>query len=242
MTFPSIEHYTYIVRKKQSDEGQILDNFIESVNNLIGNPALTAMLVSVIPLIELKGAILFARASGLGFFAALGASYIGSTIVFIPIFFLLRPILNLLKKIKWFNSFANKVEAYFQKKADEVKNRKGKLGEAGIKMMGVFIFIAIPLPMTGVWTGTAIAVFLGLKFRQVILPVLGGNLVAGLIISVLAELFIDYVDYILYGLFALVVVMLVVFIVKVALTKPKKAEEQAELPPENKEDDGAPKE
>lgn len=219
-----------------------MDNFIESVNNLIGNPALTAMLVSVIPLIELKGAILFARASGLGFFAALGASYIGSTIVFIPIFFLLRPILNLLKKIKWFNSFANKVEAYFQKKADEVKNRKGKLGEAGIKMMGVFIFIAIPLPMTGVWTGTAIAVFLGLKFRQVILPVLGGNLVAGLIISVLAELFIDYVDYILYGLFALVVVMLVVFIVKVALTKPKKAEEQAELPTENKEDDGAPKE
>ncbi len=219
-----------------------MDNFIESVNNLIGNPALTAMLVSVIPLIELKGAILFARASGLGFFAALGASYIGSTIVFIPIFFLLRPILNLLKKIKWFNSFANKVEAYFQKKADEVKNRKGKLGEAGIKMMGVFIFIAIPLPMTGVWTGTAIAVFLGLKFRQVILPVLGGNLVAGLIISVLAELFIDYVDYILYGLFALVVVMLVVFIVKVALTKPKKAEEQAELPPEKKEDDGAPKE
>lgn len=219
-----------------------MDNFIESVNNLIGNPALTAMLVSVIPLIELKGAILFARASGLGFFAALGASYIGSTIVFIPIFFLLRPILNLLKKIKWFNSFANKVEAYFQKKADEVKNRKGKLGEAGIKMMGVFIFIAIPLPMTGVWTGTAIAVFLGLKFRQVILPVLGGNLVAGLIISVLAELFIDYVDYILYGLFALVVVMLVVFIVKVALTKPKKAEEQAELPPETKEDDGAPKE
>ncbi len=219
-----------------------MDNFIESVNNLIGNPALTAMLVSVIPLIELKGAILFARASGLGFFAALGASYIGSTIVFIPIFFLLRPILNLLKKIKWFNSFANKVEAYFQKKADEVKNRKGKLGEAGIKMMGVFIFIAIPLPMTGVWTGTAIAVFLGLKFRQVILPVLGGNLIAGLIISVLAELFIDYVDYILYGLFALVVVMLVVFIVKVALTKPKKAEEQAELPPETKEDDGAPKE
>lgn len=224
-----------------------MDNFIESVNNLIGNPALTAMLVSVIPLIELKGAILWARVSGLGFWAALGASYIGSTIVFIPIFFLLRPILNLLKKIKWFNSFANKVEAYFQKKADEVKNRKGKLGEAGIKMMGVFIFIAIPLPMTGVWTGTAIAVFLGLKFRQVILPVLGGNLIAGAIISVLAELFIKYldikyVDYLLYGLFALVVVMLVVFIVKVALTKPKKAEEQAELPPEKKEDDGAPKE
>ncbi|PWM75779.1 MAG: hypothetical protein DBX59_00610 [Bacillota bacterium] len=218
-----------------------MDNFIEAVNNAIGNPALTAMLVSLIPLIELKGAILFARASGLSFLAALGSSYLGSTLVFIPIFFLLRPILNLLKKIKWFNSFAEKVETYFQKKADDVKKRKGKLSESGIKMLGVFIFIAIPLPMTGVWTGTAVAVFLGLKFRQVILPVLAGNLVAGLIISLLAELFLPYVDYILYGLFGLVIVMLIVFIVKVALTKPKKAEtaEKGEITEEKKENDGS---
>ena len=109
-----------------------------------------------------------------------------------------------------------------------MKNRKGKLSESGIKQLGVFIFIAIPLPMTGVWTGTAIAVFLGLKFKEIILPVLGGNLVAGLIISLLAELFLPYVDIILYVLFALVVVMLIVFIVKIALTKPKE---------ENKEQD-----
>lgn len=205
-----------------------MDAFIDSVNDLIGNPALTAMLVALVPLIELKGAILFARASGLGFLAALGASYLGSTVVAVPIFFLLRPILNLLKKVKWFNRFACKVEEYFRKKAEEVKNRKGKLSESGIKQLGVFIFIAIHLPMTGVWTGTAIAVFLGLKFKEIILPVLGGNLVAGLIISLLAELFLPYVDIILYVLFALVVVMLIVFIVKIALTKPKE---------ENKEQD-----
>ena len=205
-----------------------MDAFIDSVNDLIGNPALTAMLVALVPLIELKGAILFARASGLGFLAALGASYLGSTVVAVPIFFLLRPILNLLKKVKWFNRFACKVEEYFRKKAEEVKNRKGKLSESGIKQLGVFIFIAIPLPMTGVWTGTAIAVFLGLKFKEIILPVLGGNLVAGLIISLLAELFLPYVDIILYVLFALVVVMLIVFIVKIGLTKAKE---------ENKEQD-----
>ena len=236
------KHYTDYRKKSKSAKENILDNFIEAVNNAVGDPAITAMLVSLVPLIELKGAIVFARASGLGFLAALGASYLGSTIVFIPIFFLLRPILNLMKKVKWFNSFANKVETYFQKKADEVKNRKGKMGEAGIKMLGVFVFIAIPLPMTGVWTGTAIAVFLGLKFRQVILPVLGGNLVAGLIISVLAELLKGYLDYVLYGLFALVVIMLAVFIVKIALTKPKEAaaaetKEPAQEEPENKDEE-----
>lgn len=178
--------------------------------------------------VELKGQPLFARASGLGFLAALGASYPRSTVVAVPIFFLLRPILNLLKKVKWFTALPAMVEEYFRKKAEEVKNRKGKLSESGIKQLGVFIFIAIPLPMTGVWTGTAIAVFLGLKFKEIILPVLGGNLVAGLIISLLAELFLPYVDIILYVLFALVVVMLIVFIVKIALTKPKE---------ENKEQD-----
>jgi len=228
LTFASLRHYTVIIEKKQIYRENILDAFIDSVNDLIGNPALTAMLVALVPLIELKGAILFARASGLGFLAALGASYLGSTVVAVPIFFLLRPILNLLKKVKWFNRFACKVEEYFRKKAEEVKNRKGKLSESGIKQLGVFIFIAIPLPMTGVWTGTAIAVFLGLKFKEIILPVLGGNLVAGLIISLLAELFLPYVDIILYVLFALVVVMLIVFIVKIALTKPKE---------ENKEQD-----
>ena len=110
------------------------------------------------------------------------------------------------------------------------KNKGKALSEVRIKQLGVFIFIAIPLPMTGVWTGTAIAVFLGLKFKDVVLPALLGNLVAGLIISVLAEIClavwtIEALDYILYALFALAVILLVVVIVKIAKKKPKGNEE-----------------
>ncbi|MFR6055034.1 MAG: hypothetical protein ACLUHK_00210 [Eubacteriales bacterium] len=61
-----------------------MDAFIDSVNDLIGNPALTAMLVALVPLIEL-GRHLFAPA-GLGFLAAL-AIHLGSTVVAVPIFF-----------------------------------------------------------------------------------------------------------------------------------------------------------
>lgn len=205
-----------------------MDAIINFVNNLVGgNVYISSALVSIIPLIELKGGILFARGAGLKFLYGFLLPYLGSTIVFFPIFFLLKPILNLLKKIKWFNSFALKVESYFEKKADEVRQQKRKgLNETQIKMLGVFIFIAIPLPMTGVWTGTAVAVFLNLKFKQAVLPAVLGNMIAGLIISVLAELFLEYVDIILWGVLGLAVILLAVVIIKIALSKPKTKENE----------------
>ena len=81
----------------------------------------------------------------------------------------------------------------------------------------MFIFVAIPLPMTGVWTGTAIAVFLGLKFKQAFVPIALGNLVAGVIISVLAELCLTYLNIILLVMLIIAVVLFIVFIVKIAI-------------------------
>ena len=201
------------------------------IQKLIGNDNIATIIMSIVPLIELKGGIVFARGAELDFFSALGLAYIGSTIVFIPIYFLLRPILNALKKIKFIEKLVSKVENYFNTKADDAlkkqaeKKSKKAMSERLLKQLSVFIFVAIPLPMTGVWTGTAIAVFLGLKFKDVILPVLLGNLTAGLIISGLAELLlavwtIKALDYILYGLFALAVILLVVVIIKIAKQKP----------------------
>lgn len=206
------------------------------IQNLIGNNYLATVIMSLVPMIELKGGIVFARGVGLDFLLAFLLAFAGSTLVFIPIYFLLRPILNALKKIKWFNKFALKIEGYFQLKAEQSlegqdkKSQNKKLSATTKKVIAVFVFIAIPLPLTGVWTGTAIAVFLGLKFREVILPVLAGNLVAGLLISLLAELCmaiwtITALDYILYGLFALALILLVITIIKIAKQKPNKDEE-----------------
>lgn len=208
----------------------------EFIQNLIGNDLLATIIMSFVPLIELKGGIIFARGVGFSFFEALGLTYLGSTAVFFPIFFLLVPILNLLKKIKWFNAFATKVECYFQDKATEIieerkkKHGDSKLSETLLKQLGVFIFVAIPLPMTGIWTGTAIAVFLGLSFKKAILPAVVGNLVAGLIISGISAMCMAIWDFataklvldgILYALFAIALVLLIVFIIKVAKKKKK---------------------
>lgn len=208
---------------------------IKIIQDLIGNEYLASLAMSLFPLIELKGSIVFARGAQIGFFLSFILSYIGSTIVFIPIYFLLRPILNLFKKIGFIKKLAQKIESYFSNKASQTlekhkqNNKIGKVSEKLLKQLGVFIFVAIPLPMTGVWTGTAVAVFLDLDFKDAVLPITVGNFIAGLIISILAEVCIllwdiAVLDYILYGLFALAVILLIVVIIKVLLQKPKKDE------------------
>ena len=209
-------------------------NFIQ---NLIGNDVLATAIMSLVPLIELKGGIVFARGAGLDFFTSFLLAYVGSTLVFFPIYFLLRPVLSFMKRIKWFKTLAEKVENYFTLKANEAfekqnhSNSKKARSALSLKQLGVFIFVAIPLPMTGIWTGTAIAVFLNLKFKEAILPAVLGNFVAGTIIAVLAQVCLTFfeiavLDYILYALFALAVILLVVFIVKVMLSKSEKKVEK----------------
>ncbi len=201
-----------------------MDGVILWISNLVGNNILSTVLISFIPLIELKGGIIFAR-SFFGFFTSLGLAYLGSIIAFFPVYFLLKPILRWLKKTKLFSKLANKIENYFSERAKkaEIDGEKGKKkikSQKFLKQLSVFIFVAIPLPMTGVYTGTAIAVFLGLSFKDSILPVLLGNLVAGLIISVLAEIFIAVwtiacLDYVLWGLFGLAIIILAITLIKI---------------------------
>ena len=212
---------------------------IEFIRNLIGNDLWATVVTSFIPLIELKGGIIFARGAGIGPLLSFILAYLGSTAAFLPVFFLLIPILKLLKKIKIFGALADKTELFFKEKAekayDSEKHKKTRSGNF-YKMLGVFLFVAIPLPMTGVWTGTAVAVFLGMKFKDAILPVVVGNLIAGAIISALAEFIIflspsveyagNILNYILYGLFALAAAIAVFVIIKILSKKKNTADDK----------------
>ena len=200
------------------------------ISNLIGNDYLATLLMSFVPLIELKGGIVFAWGK-IDYLVGFLLAYVGSTLAFFLVYFLLKPILNLLKKIQIINKLAVKIEKYFSDKALKTleehrqKNKKG-INEKLLKQLGVFIFVAIPLPMTGVWTGTAIAVFLDLKFKEALLPVIIGNLIAGLLICLLSAIcsLIDIsLDLVLWILLGLAVLLLVVFIIKV-LTKNSEGE------------------
>ena len=189
-----------------------------------GNEYIATLFVSMFPLIELKGAIPIGTGLfGLNLWTTAGVAYLGSTLISIVEFFILLPVFALLKKIGFIKKLVEKVETIFKNKAAEIAKKTDGSTEAEarkIMMLSLFVFVAVPFPVTGVWTGTAIAVFLGLKFRESVLPIAGGNLTAGAIITLLTLFFKDYVDIIIYVLFAIAIVMLAVFIVKVVRSKP----------------------
>ncbi len=199
---------------------------------VFGNKYLAVLFVSCFPLIELKGAIPIgmSEAFGMELWETALIAYLGSTLMSVILFFLLIPVFNLLKKIKPIRRLVEKIEATLSDKAQKIAAKTNGSAEAEarkILMWSLFLFVAVPFPVTGVWTGTAIAVFLGMKFKETFLPIALGNLVAGGIITLLTFLFGAYVDYIIYTLFAIAIIMLVVFIVKVIKSKPKGEDEDA---------------
>ena len=201
---------------------EILLKFFQTFTN---DGKLITLIISMFPLVELKGAIPVGALYGEGLLTTATLAYIGSSIICIPIFFLLIPIFNLLKKIKFVNKIIEKIEMVLKQKAENFakkSNDKAEDVKTKILIVGLFIFVSIPLPLTGIWTGTAIAVFLGLSFKQSFLPLILGNLVAGTLITLLTFLFKDYVDIIIACLFAFMVVMLVIFIIKTIKSKPNR--------------------
>lgn len=201
-------------------------DFIERFLHLFtDNDILLTFLSSFFPLIELKGAIPIGTKLGLSLPEAALYSYLGSTLVVIPLFFLLVPVFILLKKIPVVGTFFLKLEATLKDKAASVaKKTDGADGEKQAKriiLFALFAFVAVPLPLTGIWTGTAIAVFLGLKFRESVLPLALGNLVAGCLITLMTFIFKEYVDIVIDVIFIIAVIMLAITIFKVVKAKPK---------------------
>ena len=193
---------------------------VEFFRTLFGNDIITIFFVSAIPFVELRGAILIGIGGEMALnpFLVWGLSWLGSTLLGVLLYFILKPILNLLKKIKWFRKFVEKCENIINEKASKIGNKtQGENNEKRvnkIKTMGVAGFIAIPLPLTGTWTGTAMAVFLNMKFSHTMLAVAIGNLIASTIIFILGTLFSAYIDIILYALCALIILVIIFYAIK----------------------------
>lgn len=208
---------------------------IKFFEELFGNDYLTTFFIALLPIVELRGAVPVAFTMGLSWWQAFGLAYLGSSIVAPILLLLLKPILELLKKVKFFNRFATAIESMFQDKAKSIAERAGKSDSARkeewIKIIGVFTFVALPIPLTGVWTGTAVAVFLGVKFWKALGAILLGNFTAGVIMTLLSIFCAEYLNTILMVFFILVILLLALFIAKVIIrmVKSKRLEKQESM-------------
>ena len=144
------------------------------------SPLLVAGLVSMVPVFELRGGIpvgiaVLKQNPILVYIIAV----IFNLIPVIPVLLFLKPIKRILENVPVFRGFFN----FLTSKAEKNKRIVEKYEE-----FGLMLFVAIPLPVTGAWTGSLIAVVMGLKVMKSFLFISLGVIIAGIIVTLLTIL------------------------------------------------------
>ncbi len=140
-----------------------------------------SILLTLAPVIELRGglpvAIHYAISKGLPTFPIFFIIVILNILIIFPIFFFLDVIHHRLTRFKWYDKSANFFIERTQKKVDKVEKRMGLLG-----YFALALFVAVPLPGTGAYTGSLVSWILGLERKRAIPAIALGVAIAGLII------------------------------------------------------------
>jgi uncharacterized membrane protein len=136
------------------------------------------MLVSMVPVVELRGGIPFGVAAGLPVWEAWLAAVIGNLI---PVPFI---IVYIRRIFQWMRRRSQRLNRL----VDRLERKAGRKMAAARKYeyLGLFILVAIPLPGTGAWTGSLVAALLDMPLRRAVPSILAGVVAAGLAISILA--------------------------------------------------------
>ena len=142
-------------------------------------PAVWAVLLSsVLPIIELRGAIPLGVGMGMGLWETFILAYVGSCLPVPILIFFFKPIMAWLRSRKVFKPFADWVHRRTERRSSSVRK---------YSLLGLFVFVAIPIPTTGVWTGSMIASFLNIRAKHAIPVILAGNLVAGILVLAISH-------------------------------------------------------
>ena len=134
------------------------------------------VIISMVPVIELRGAIPIATANGLNFWIAIVCAIIGNLIPVPFIIIFIRKIFELIRKwSKKIDKIVAKLEDRAHQKSDVVRK---------YTFWGLVILVAIPLPGTGAWTGALVAAMLEMRLKRAFPAIAVGVVIAGIIVSV----------------------------------------------------------
>jgi len=131
--------------------------------------------ISMLPVVELRGAIPLGLGLGLSPLAALAVALSGNLLVVPLLLWLVPLVVAWLERYPWFKKFWDRLEARTRLKSEDTIQRYGALG--------LLLFVAIPLPGSGAWTGALIAVVLGLKKRYAAPAIALGVVLAAVLVT-----------------------------------------------------------
>lgn len=130
--------------------------------------------VAAVPFVELRGSIPLGAGMGLGFFECVLVSIIGNMLPVIFIILFIRKIFDFCRKRNWFVKQIKWLENRVMKKSAVVKKYEA---------IGLSIFVGIPLPGTGAWTGALIAALLDIRLKDALPAIFLGVVIAGLLLG-----------------------------------------------------------
>lgn len=150
---------------------------IDFFGGSVGKEALV-FIISMIPILELRGGLLVAGPLlGVPLQTAIPLCIIGNILPVPFILLLITPVFKWMKGTNLFRPMVEKLEAKAMSKSDKIEK---------YEFWGLVLFVGIPLPGTGAWTGSLIAALLGMKFKKAFPAVIIGILMATVIMTVIS--------------------------------------------------------
>ncbi len=149
--------------------------FIETLQGISGE--WVSFIISMVPILELRGGLLAASLLNVDILTAVPICILGNILPIPFILWFITPIFTWLKKTKLFRPMVEKLEAKALGKSEKIE--KGYF-------WGLALFVGIPLPGTGAWTGALIAALLDIKFKKAFPAILVGIAIATIIMSIVS--------------------------------------------------------
>lgn len=143
---------------------------------------LLVFLVSMVPIIELRGGVPIAVGMGLNYFTALAICVIGNMLPVPFIYFFARKVLTWGADKKYIGKFFS----FCLEKGEHAGEKLVKTTGRGGLFVALMLFVGIPLPGTGAWTGTLAASFLKMGIKSTTLAVCLGVIMAGIIMGIVS--------------------------------------------------------
>ncbi len=187
---------------QETQASERANSFADSLREGGVSPLLVSGLISMIPIFELRGGI----PVGIALFGLKPLSVYLVCVVFniipvLPILFLLNPVMKLLANIRLFSGMFKFLEARVSRRRQLIEK---------YKELGLLLFVAIPLPVTGAWTGSLVAAVMRLPVFPSLLFIAIGVLSAGIIVTLLTLLGV----YGIIGASVLILTAVILYILK----------------------------
>lgn len=161
-----------------------MENLVQSLVDLFGGlgKEIVVFVISMLPILELRGGLIAASLLDVNFLTGYIVSIVGNVLPIPIVLLFLEKIFVFLKKFKTTEKLVTKLE-------NKILSKKEQIEKYGY--WGLMLFVGIPLPGTGAWTGAGLAVLLNLDRKKSFIYILLGVILASIIMSIFSYGILD---------------------------------------------------